>query len=161
VRVLVGMIASGKSTYAREAARRQGAVIVNDDAIVQAVHGGDYSLYDKALKPLYKSVENHIAAVAVALGRDVVVDRGTNVSSAARRRWLGLASSLDCWAEAVVFGNAGPATHAGRRCEDDPRGHDYDYWLRVATAHDARWEPPVASEGWGVVSYYRSGGPLP
>ena len=50
--LLVGPIASGKSTYSNKAAK-EGAIIVNDDAIVTALHGGDHTLYDKALKPRF------------------------------------------------------------------------------------------------------------
>jgi len=52
IQILVGMIASGKSTYSKHAARL-GFIVVNDDAIVNAVHGEDYTLYDKKLKLLW------------------------------------------------------------------------------------------------------------
>jgi predicted kinase len=150
VQTLVGMIASGKSTYARNAAAA-GAVVVNDDAVVAAVHGGDYRLYDKRLKPLYKATENAILAAALALGRDVVVDRGVNVSVRSRRRWVGLATAFDATPVCLVFAKREPAVHARRRCEDDPRGHDYDYWLRAAERHHADWESPTREEGFDDV----------
>jgi dephospho-CoA kinase len=75
IQVLVGMIASGKSTYAKNAARR-GVICVNDDAVVNLVHADDYTLYDKSLKILYKSIENHIISMALAMSRTVLVDRG-------------------------------------------------------------------------------------
>ena len=56
IKVLVGHISSGKTTYSSQCAR-EGWVIINDDAIVNAVHGGDYTLYDKQWKPLYKGCE--------------------------------------------------------------------------------------------------------
>jgi len=40
--VLIGCIASGKSTYARKLARK-GWVVINDDDIVKLVHGRDYT----------------------------------------------------------------------------------------------------------------------
>ena len=74
VEILVGFIASGKSTYSKHRAS-QGAIVINDDAIVNAVHSNIYELYDKNLKPLYKAVENTILEMALALNRDVVIDR--------------------------------------------------------------------------------------
>ena len=152
VKVLVGMIAAGKSTYARNAAAK-GFVILNDDALVTALHGGDYSLYSKDLKPLYKSTENHILTTALALGRSVVVDRGLNCSAVSRARWIALARSLDVPVEAVVFKNEGPVVHAGRRAKADGRGYAFSYWHRVAAHHDSLWQEPVLSEGFAAVDY--------
>ncbi len=152
VEILVGMIASGKSTYARKRAAT-GAVIVNDDAVVLAVHGGDYTLYDKALKPLYKSTEYQIASTALAMGRDVVIDRGVNVSRAARRRWLALAESLDLPVEATVFPNMGHMEHARRRAAADPRGQNVEWWRQAAMRHESEWEVPTQEEGFDSVTW--------
>ena len=147
VQILVGPIASGKSTYAKNCAKA-GFVIVNDDAIVNAVHGGDYTLYDKSLKPLYKTVENTIVTTAIGLGKSVVVDRGTNNRSSSRRRWVGLAHSLDVSAQCILFDDDGPEVHARRRSESDGRGHGYDYWLKVAQHHRKHFEQPSFAEGF-------------
>lgn len=152
IHVLVGMIASGKSTYCKTAAKN-GAVIMNDDAIVNLVHADDYTLYDKKLKILYKSVENHIIALAIALNKLVVIDRGLNVSVNGRRRWVALANSFDVPCEAISFPNEGPEIHAERRAKGDNRGHDYAYWLKVANAHNSVYVPPSADEGFGAVHY--------
>lgn len=149
--VLVGMVASGKSTYAQQAARR-GAIVVNDDAIVTCLHGGLYGLYSTHLKVLYKSVENHIVGAAVGLGRDVIIDRGVNISIAARRRWIALASAFDVTCDAVVFPNEGALVHAHRRFESDSRGYCIDYWRRTAQSHEARWQEPTIDEGFRHVS---------
>ena len=150
VRVLIGTVACGKSTLARALASL-GSVIVNDDAIVLAVHGGQYGLYDEALKPLYKSMEAHAAQMALALGRDAVIDRGVNLTARSRRRWIALAHALDHECEAVVFPFEEARVHALRRCGDDPRGHDFRYWERVAQAHIARYEEPSCTEGFSRV----------
>ncbi len=152
IEVLVGMIASGKSTYARKRAK-EGAVIVNDDAIVQAVHGGDYTLYDKANKPLYKSVENHVVTTAVAMGKDVVIDRGVDVRRSSRRRWVALADALDVSCVAVAFQKAAPIAHASRRFHSDNRGHNLAYWLAVAKSHNADYSEPTIAEGFASIHY--------
>jgi len=152
IQVLVGMIASGKSTYAKNIAKA-GAIIVNDDSIVNAVHADDYTLYDKKLKVLYKSTENHIISIAASLDRLIVVDRGLNGSINGRQRWLSLARALDMKCEAVVFKNEGPETHAQRRSAGDSRGHSFDYWLKVAKAHNSDYSEPTVAEGFDSVHH--------
>jgi predicted kinase len=153
LQVLVGMIASGKSTYCKHAAKR-GTIIINDDAIVTMVHGGFYKLYKKDLKPLYKSVENHIASTALAMGKNVVVDRGLNTSHWSRMRWIGISHSMDAIAEAVVFKREAPEVHARRRFLADARGYSYEEWLTCAIKHDAVWEEPnTQHEGFDIVKY--------
>jgi hypothetical protein len=146
------MVASGKSTYARDAARR-GVLCINDDAIYSMIHGGDYTLYDPALKPLYKSIENHALAAAILAGRDVLIDRGLNVSVAARQRWLSIARSFDVPCEAIVFPRHTSEVHAHRRYDGDHRGLSYEHWLRAARRHAAIYVEPTTAEGFTVIRY--------
>ncbi len=118
--LLVGPIASGKSTYCRKAAA-EGAIILNDDSIVTAIHGGDYTLYKEALKPLYKSIETAIVSTALAMGLRVVVDR-PNHSRKMRRRFIGLAHSLDAKVQLVMFKREIPEVHGERRFKSDTSG---------------------------------------
>jgi len=138
--LLIGPIASGKSTYCRKAAD-EGAIILNDDSIVTAVHGGDYRLYSKLLKPLYKSVENTIVCTALVMGLHLIVDR-PNHSIKMRRRYIGLAHSFDATVELVMFKREDPEIHAERRFKSDPRGHSLCYWIDVADYHEFIYEPP-------------------
>lgn len=150
IQVLVGMIASGKSTYAKNAARA-GFLCVNDDAVVNMLHADDYTLYNKSLKPLYKTLENQAIGTILAMGRNVVVDRGLNVSIQGRQRWLALAKSYDVPCEAVVFSNDGPQVHAERRQASDSRGYPFEYWDRVAKIHNEMWQTPSLAEGFDKI----------
>lgn len=152
LQVLVGMIASGKSTYARSAAQR-GVICMNDDSIVNMLHADDYTLYDKSLKVLYKSIENHIIGTALAMQRVVMVDRGLNVSIRGRKRWIALANSFDVPCEAIVFKNEGPEVHATRRAQMDSRGHPIEYWMKVAKRHQSEYQEPSVDEGFAAVHY--------
>lgn len=145
--VLVGMIASGKSTYCKNAAR-SGQLVVNDDSLVNMLHADDYTLYDKKLKTLYKSLENQAIGQILSMGRSVLVDRGLNCSAAGRQRWVALAKSFDVPCEAIVFSNDGPETHAHRRTASDARGHPLEYWLRVANLHHDEYQVPKFAEGF-------------
>lgn len=152
IEILVGMIASGKSTWCKQRAK-EGWIVLNDDAIVNAVHGGDYTLYNKNLKPLYKSIEDHILHTAVAMGRHVVVDRGLDISRTSRARWICIGRSLDVPVRAVVFELFSPEIHAERRAASDNRGHTYEYWFDVANFHIKRYHTPVLEEGFSEVNF--------
>jgi len=138
--LLVGNIASGKSTYCRQAAE-MGKIIVNDDSIVNSLHAGNYKLYDKDLKPLYKSVENTVVHNALSMGRTVVIDR-PNVRRRARQRYIGLAKSLDAEVAIIMFKQDALEIHASRRADGDSRGYNYDYWLDVAAHFQSIYEAP-------------------
>lgn len=147
IECLVGTIASGKSTYCKQRAN-QGAVIINDDAIVEAVHAGNYKLYSKELKPLYKSVETQIFLSAVALGKDIVIDRGLSLTRNSRLRWIGLAKSFDQIILARIFKFELPYIHAKRRFDSDSRGLPFIYWWNVALQHTSIYEEPSYDEGF-------------
>jgi predicted kinase len=140
LQVLVGPIASGKSTYCRQAAS-EGAIIVNDDAIVLALHAGNYLLYSEALKPLYKVIENTTIQTALVMNHRVVIDR-PNYSISMRRRYIGLAKSLDVPVEIVMFDRQNPEVHAARRTASDNRGYGYKKWLEVAMMYENLYQPP-------------------
>lgn len=150
--VLVGMIASGKSTYCTESAK-EGQIIINDDAIVNLLHANQYNFYDVKLKVLYKSIENHIISTALALNLSVVVDRALNGSKKSRERWISLANSFDVQCEAIVFPKESFEIHAHRRFQSDARGHDLDYWLRVAKIHEEEYEMPSLTEGFTTIRH--------
>jgi predicted kinase len=154
IEVLVGTICSGKSTWCKTLAQ-EGWIVINDDAIVNAVHANNYTLYKKELKPLYKSIEDHIFHTAIAMGKNVVIDRGLNNSIHSRKRWLALAKTLDTPIGAVVFPVWKPEEHARRRIACDGRGHDFAYWLKVAERHLNDWETPTLEEGFDYIDHYQ------
>lgn len=147
--LLVGPIASGKSTYARKLAQ-QGALVVCDDAIVLAVHGGNYGLYADALKPLYTSVENAIISHAALAGRDVVIDRGCR-NRATRARFLRAGVSLGYEVVARVFPWRQHGDHVRDRYESDPRGLSLSDWSRIHSAHAREYEPVGDDENFAEI----------
>ena len=149
--ILVGAIASGKSTYCRQAAE-EGAIIVNDDAIVTGIHGGIYGLYSEDLKPIYKAVENSIIQMGLVMGRRVIVDR-PNHSRAMRRRYIALAKSADALVKIIMMQRESIETHAARRAKES-RGYDYQYWLKAAKVHEDRYDPPCKDEGFDEIIYW-------
>jgi predicted kinase len=150
IQVLCGTIGSGKSTYAKTKAK-EGCIIVNDDSIVNAVHADQYDLYNKDLKPLYKGAELFILNTAIAMGKDVVVDKGISLSVNSRQRWISIGRSLDIPVQCVLFQFFSPEIHAERRAGSDDRGLGFDYWLKVAKVHFASYEEPTVGEGFSAV----------
>lgn len=123
--LLCGMIASGKSTLCHKLAQNNW-LIINDDSIVNALHGNNYTLYNKKLKPLYKLIENTMINGCVLMGVDAVIDR-TCLSKEMRSRYITLAKTLDVPIICTVFPVESPEIHAHRRCNHDNRGHKYEY----------------------------------
>lgn len=145
----VGMIASGKSTYCKNAAKL-GHIVVNDDDVVNMLHANNYALYDKSLKILYKSIENNAISLGLCMGRTVLVDRGLNISEEGRKRWATLAQSFDVSCEAIIFPFDAPLIHAERRFNSS-RGHSLDYWQDVATHHINQYDEPSMLEGFDKI----------
>ena len=146
ISLLVGNIASGKSTFSSLAALH-GSIIVNDDDIVNMIHGGNYTLYSEHLKPLYKSIENHIVGISIALGKNVVIDR-PNVTRLSRQRYIGLAASLDVPVNAIVFPFSHPTEHADRRFYSDNRNKTLRSWQETANRLSMTYEPISEDEGF-------------
>lgn len=144
--VFVGPISSGKSTLARQLAR-EGFVIVNDDAFTMAFHAGQYPLYTKSLKPLYKAVEDTAITTALTLGTNVVVDR-PNLKPEIRAHYIALAHRLDISVAAVTFPNLGPVKQGKKRFASDNRGHDEAYWIEAARRHQDGGKAPSFDEGF-------------
>jgi predicted kinase len=148
--VLVGMIASGKSTFSLRLAE-QGALVINDDAFTSALHGGDYSGYDRKLRPVYKAMLNHGIRLGLLAGRDVLVD-STNLSVRTRKKLIELARECDARCVAVTFEVMSPEVHARRRFRADNRGASAEQWLAVAQAHFAEYVPVSISEGFDAIT---------
>lgn len=151
IQVLVGIIGSGKSSYALNAARA-GFTTVNNDLIVQAVHSADYLLYDRQLEPLYKALSVNVLTHSIALGRSVVIDTGGRKRKT-RSRWVSLAHALDVPVYAVVFPVEPPVEHAKRRFRSDSRGYSFDQWLEVALHQADVFEPVEPDEGFDHIDF--------
>lgn len=149
--ILVGPMASGKSTYCNKAAK-QGAIIICDDDITMMLHGGNYSLYNTELIPLYKAVENTIIQMGLALNRNVIIDR-PNYSIKMRRRYIGLAHSLDALVTCRMFPDEGSSIQALRRFKRNSRGLSLIQWTEAAMRHANLYEEPHLSEGINQIIY--------
>jgi hypothetical protein len=152
--VLCGMIASGKSSYARMRAR-DGALVVAHDDLTAMLHA-EYR-YEQGLRECYRRMEEAIVVQAILVGRDVVIDR-THLTRESRARWVVFKRNamlpLDSWRTlqlvAVAFPIESPCVHAERRFLADPRGRSLADWIDVAVHHHAQTqsEPLSLEEGF-------------
>ncbi len=148
--VLVGIVASGKSTYARRRAD-EGALVISYDELAQMLHAR-YRI-DPALRPAYAAIIWNTVAVAQAHGRDVVLD-GTHLTRESRRYWVNQARAAGVRVVAIQFPVGPPEDHAARRYATDARGKSYDDWLAVVQRQwaEAVNEPvDAAGEGFDAV----------
>lgn len=156
IEILIGMIGSGKTTYAKTRAR-QGALVLSHDDITQALHC-EYR-YEQSLKHVYLNMLTDMAKHAVRANRDLIIDR-TNLTREARSHWLDFAWHEKIPAIAVVFPIREPAIHATRRFQSDSRGRSYEDWLKVAEHHyaQAQAEPlNWVGEGFGRLKSFQDG----
>lgn len=154
--LLVGMIASGKSTYARKRAD-EGALVVSHDNLTEMLHAR--YRYEQEKRELYRRMEEALVREALFRRHDVVIDR-THLTRESRERWVDFRRMYlvgydeECRPEiaivAVRFPIYPPDVHARRRCEDDPRGRSFEEWLGVAEHHyeQATREPLSEDEGF-------------
>jgi hypothetical protein len=162
IEVLIGMIAGGKSTYARKRADA-GALLVCHDTLTESLHGR--YRYEQGLRECYRRIEESIAWAALTAGRDVIVDR-THLTRESRKRWLDWARDYDILNN---FGGQGPTTpviavafpiehaevHAHRRFACDPRGRSLSEWIGVAVHHAGQAEAGPLSEDEGFAEIRR------
>lgn len=166
--VLVGMIGSGKSSYALRRAD-EGALVVCHDELTQMLHGGAYR-YEQGLRGCYRQMEERLAACALYEGRDVVIDR-THLTRESRKRWLDFRrervavmnsfrddpAPVELSIVAVAFPISSPEDHAMRRYLGGHRGRSHAEWLRVARHHAAQAdaEPLSDDEGFDEIIRYK------
>jgi predicted kinase len=155
--VLVGMVGSGKSTYARRRAARGAAVVCHDDLMRVVKPGVEY---DSSLKDTFHLMEEYVIRAALSGGCRVVIDR-TNLTWASRSRWTDLADTLSVPCVAIRFPAVDADEHARRRFEDDPQGRDLAYWVNVAENHErqAARAPFRTTEKFTKVVDYVAGAP--
>jgi hypothetical protein len=157
IEVLVGMIASGKTTYARNRAD-EGALVVSHDDLTEMLHAR--YRYEADLRECYRRMEEALAAEAIRAGRDVVIDR-THLTRESRKRWLDFAirhaaaTGELVGVVAVAFPIEPPLLHASRRFQADSRGRSLAEWFQVTAHHHAQAlaEPLSADEGFAEIRH--------
>jgi predicted kinase len=149
VQILIGNIASGKSTWSASRAKED-FLIVSSDLISSAVHGGVYTKWSEDCRDLYNEIESTIAWTALELGRSVVIDK-TNVTKRAREKWINMSRSFGARCEAILFPFCHPDKHAHARFNSDSRGVTFERWKQVANDFDNSYQEPTLDEGFDEI----------
>ena len=139
--MMVGLPASGKSTYAKKLANDADAIILSSDAIRWELFGDETNQEhnQQVFQELHKRVKKWLQS-----GRSVVYD-ATNINSKRRRAFLNELKKIDCAKECVVM-----ATPYGRCLYNNNRRG------RIVPAHVIKnmylkWQTPAAFEGWDFI----------
>lgn len=144
---LVGMIGSGKSTFARRMADA-GYLVYSNDAVIPGLHAGNYHGYRDELRETYRRIQRSMVSTLLALGHSVVLD-DTHTRASSRKEDLRMASYLGVPCDCVLFPIADPpAVHAVRRYNHDSRGNSLEKWQEVLEKHLAGYVPPSLEEGF-------------
>lgn len=153
--IFAGLPGTGKSTIAKELARRTGATYVRIDSVEQALaksHLGAQPVEDAGYQVGYA-----VAADNLRIGRTVIAD-SVNPIALSRTAWLETAERLGCAAIEVEVVCSDPIEHR-RRVETrsaDVLGHslptwqnvldhEYDAWDREHIVIDTAGKPPQHS----------------
>lgn len=147
--LLVGNIGTGKSTIASKYAKR-GYVIINNDDIVNMIHGGEYGLYNFEINHVYKSVTNAILKSAMKLNQNIVIDR-TLMSKNDRKFYIDIAKKNNYTVKCIDFG-PGNQESLNRRCQEKSnRGTTSKTWEIVHNKFYRIYEKPEYSEGFYLI----------
>lgn len=161
LKILVGNIASGKSTYCKKHGREPNTVVFNDDNLCYMLHGGQH-YYDRSLFKLYKNCEKVLVEECLLLGCSIIIDR-PNMSVKTRNKYIEHAKGISFWSRptghryevmCVQFPMESIDVHAKRRFESDNRGLSLDAWKRCALRHQREYEKPSLDEGFDEIITY-------
>jgi len=146
----VGMIGSGKSTWARKFIAENSSVrIVAGDDIRLMLGGGAYE-YDPILEPAVIDILMQATETALEYGLDVILDECyCSLSIAMRKRVMEL--FCDYTVIAVVFPEKGMKDRIEDKVTKGLRGKTVSYWKRVFTEMAEVYEPVSGAEGFHTI----------
>lgn len=145
--MLIGVPASGKSTWLAQQ-DLSNAVILSSDDIIQARADAQGKTYDQVFKREVKSATTEMMAqlrAAIEADKDVYWDQ-TNVTAAARAKKL--AQVPDVYEKVAVFFPTPDSKEHARRLSSRP-GKTIPW--NVIQGMKSQLEPPTAEEGFGKI----------
>ena len=142
--LLIGNIASGKSTLAKQHAKK-GYVVISRDSIRYMVGGGNYR-FDKKLEPFIKQSAVEVLRVFLRSGQNLVYDE-TNVSKSLRKPTIQLAKIYGYKVVAVVLPRLSKEVSVARRLKTPHGNFSKKTWEWVWEQFDTIFEMPEKSEG--------------
>lgn len=145
--IFTGNIGCGKSLLASKFAKMK-YVVVNNDAIVKMIGGGEYGAYDHNKKEIYHVAEQVIINASLSKGLSVVIDR-TNMDKKHRDRFIEIGREYQA---KIISYDWGPGTIADmQRRINNPYGVSSRQWQGVFNAMFESYEEPTIDEGFNEI----------
>jgi len=142
--ILVSNIGGGKSTLAKQYAKK-GYVIISRDSLRYMVGAGNYR-FDKKLEPFIKQSAVSVLTEFLKSGFNLVYDE-TNVSKSLRKPTIQLAKIYGYKVVAVILPRLSKEVSVARRLKTPHGNSSKKTWERVWEMFDTIFEMPDKSEG--------------
>lgn len=139
--MMVGLVGSGKSTYAKQLADETNAIICSSDAIREELCGDENSQEnnEEVFKILHSRIKENLKN-----GKDVIYD-ATNINSKRRRSFLSELRNIPCVKKCVIM-----ATTFDDCCEQN-KLRDRVVPYEVIKRMYKNWNTPYWFEGWDEI----------
>lgn len=139
--MMVGLVGSGKSTYAKQLAEETNAIICSSDAIREELCGDENSQdnNEEVFKILHSRIKKNLKN-----GKNVIYD-ATNINSKRRRAFLSELKRIQCVKKCVVM--ATPFEVCCNQNESRNRVVPYEVIERMYK----NWNTPYWFEGWNEI----------
>ena len=139
--MMVGLVGSGKSTYAKQLAEETNAIICSSDAIREELCGDENSQdnNDEVFKILHSRIKDNLKN-----GKNVIYD-ATNINSKRRRAFLSELRNIPCVKKCVIM--ATPFEMCCIQNESRDRVVPYEVIERMYK----NWNTPYWFEGWDKI----------
>ena len=139
--MIVGLVGSGKSTYAKQLAEEANAIICSSDAIREELCGDENSQdnNDEVFKILHSRIKENLKN-----GKNVIYD-ATNINSKRRRAFLSEIKNIPCVKKCVIM--ATPFEMCCIQNESRDRVVPYEVIERMYK----NWNTPYWFEGWDEI----------
>ena len=139
--MMVGLVGSGKSTYAKQLAEETNAIICSSDAIREELCGDENSQdnNDEVFKILHSRIKENLKN-----GKNVIYD-ATNINSKRRRAFLSEIKNIPCVKKCVIM--ATPFEMCCIQNESRDRVVPYEVIERMYK----NWNTPYWFEGWDEI----------
>ncbi len=150
IQILVGNIASGKSTYCKK--HFNDFIILSCDALRYMI-GADHYIYNVCLEPiLQKAILDMYVAFQIC-GKNIIIDE-TNVSMLNRKLFI-KKKKLGYRIKAIVFPRLDMKKSVMRRLCNNHGNTKQAIWEDVWNRFDSRYEEPMLEEGFDEIIYLR------
>ena len=163
--VLIGSIASGKSTWKKKFKEEHttntdrlitDVAVISRDTFRYALGDGDY-IFDPKYESYIKFITKELFLVSLENNVSNIIVDETNMSRKVRRNYMETLQSAwrrtDYLYNAVVFPDMGIDVHVGRRLGDNHGDTPRSTWEGVYRGLRDAYEPPTKEEGFDSIIY--------